>query len=314
MFRRFLILSVVLAGMIVTSCSDDGGGTGGRTGTGGTAGTGGSGTGGTGGGFGPQDCTISALCADCPADSVCETEDECAAGFTCIPSGCLTLQGGDIGLCAPLPGNACQSNADCEEGRECIDVGSAGNRCIKTSPDCESDLDCVRGFSCEDEACVDRRVPCLLDLDCPKSHFCRDEGNSRFCFRVHKNCLEDIDCAGAGPVCADVDADGTKECTGVVDPNQPVPTACVNSDCTDAAAPVCEISGVSTTTICGQYGPCAGGGCAEGFECVELWPDGRSECVPEGGSCSSYRDCPVRQVCASPRDGGPTACQAGVVE
>jgi hypothetical protein len=33
--------------------------------------------------------------------------------------------------------------------------------------------------------------------------------------------------------------------------------------------------------------------------------------VPNGGSCSSFTDCPIRQVCASPRDGGAPSCQAG---
>ena len=56
---------------------------------------------------------------------------------------------------------------------------------------------------------------------------------------------------------------------------------------------------------------CVDGDCAEGFTCTGLWPDGRRECVPDGGSCASYADCPVRQVCASPREGGAPSCQVG---
>lgn len=311
MFRSLLILSVILAGTIATSCSDDAGGTGGRTGTGGTAGNGGSGTG---GGFGPPPCIVSELCVACPADPVCGSEDDCAAGFTCVSSGCSTLEGAEIGICVPLPGGACQTTDQCPPDRECIEQPPGGKRCVKVTPGCDSDRDCVLGFDCEEGECVDRRVPCISDPDCPKNHICVDDGNSQFCHRVHRTCTEFIDCAGAGPLCADIDGDGTKECAGVIDPNQSTPTSCVNSACTEPSAPVCEMAGISTTTICGQYGLCNNGGCADGFECVALWPDGRTECVPTGGSCSSYRDCPIRQVCASPREGGPPACQSGLAE
>jgi hypothetical protein len=65
-------------------------------------------------------------------------------------------------------------------------------------------------------------------------------------------------------------------------------------------------------TQCGQYGLCLDDAdCAAGFSCLGLWPDGRKECVPGGGSCSSVTDCPVQQVCASPREGGAPSCQAG---
>jgi hypothetical protein len=170
----------------------------------------------------------------------------------------------------------------------------------------------VPGFSCEDGSCVDRRLPCDLDDHCPKNHVCVGATNGSFCSRVQVDCMEDFDCVDLSPRCEDIDVDGKKECAGVFDPNQVPSVACVNSMCTDTSAPVCEAAGAGSATQCGQYGLCLDDAdCPAGFNCVGLWPDGRKECVPGGGSCSSFADCPVRQVCASPREGGVPSCQAG---
>ncbi|MGB8328800.1 MAG: hypothetical protein WCE62_01635 [Polyangiales bacterium] len=191
-----------------------------------------------------------------------------------------------------------------------MDVPAQGNRCVKTTPGCNGSFDCVLGFSCEAGACVDRRMACGLDDDCPMNHSC--EGTStRFCARIHRTCYDDFDCGGLAPYCIDVDGDGDKECAGSDHPTNP---ACVNSACTSASAPVCEASSVGSITACGQYGLClTNADCAGGFQCVDLWPDGRKECVPSGGCCDHISDCPERQVCASPRSGGAPSCQAGAV-
>jgi hypothetical protein len=146
----------------------------------------------------------------------------------------------------------------------------------------------------------------------PKNHVCVGATNGSFCSRVQVDCMEDFDCVDLSPRCEDIDVDGKKECAGVFDPNQVPSVACVNSMCTDTSAPVCEAAGAGSATQCGQYGLCLDDAdCPAGFNCVGLWPDGRKECVPGGGSCSSFADCPVRQVCASPREGGVPSCQAG---
>jgi hypothetical protein len=170
----------------------------------------------------------------------------------------------------------------------------------------------VLGFYCESGSCVDRRIPCIEDVDCPKNHTCGGATNSSLCLRIQTDCLFEFDCVGVAPRCEDIDGDGSKECAGVFDPNQPASVACVNSDCADGSAPVCEAAGAGSVTQCGQYGLCLDDAdCAAGFSCLGLWPDGRKECVPGGGSCSSVTDCPVQQVCASPREGGAPSCQAG---
>ena len=110
---------------------------------------------------------------------------------------------------------------------------------------------------------------------------------------------------------ADIDGDGRKECAGAPDSDG---VACVNAGCASPSAPVCEVSLVGSITDCGQYGLClSSADCASGFGCVALWPDGRKECVPTGGSCDRITDCAERQVCASTRFGGAPNCQAGSV-
>jgi len=309
---------LLLSAACVIGCGDDGGGdprgTGGTAGGGGEGGVGGDGgSGGAAGGSVPA-CMTSVLCRACPAEELCGTNDDCTVGSVCIESGCDGLvDGSPIKQCVFAGGGACSSNMPCtDDSRECMAVPEEGMRCIRTAPGCDTSFDCAPGFSCESGSCVDRRVPCDLDEHCPKNHTCGGTANSSFCLRIQRDCLFDFDCSELAPRCVDIDGDGSTECAGTFDPNQPSSEACVNSLCTDSSAPVCEASDAGSATSCGQYGLCSiTTVCADGFSCADLWPDGRSECVPSGGDCASIGDCPVREVCASPRDGGVATCQAG---
>jgi hypothetical protein len=243
---------------------------------------------------------------------LCDTNDDCSVGSVCIESGCDDPGGDAIKHCLFAGGGACTTSAMCPSGRECLEVPGEGNRCVKTTPGCDSRFDCISGFACEDGTCVDRRVPCDLDEDCPKNHLCTTKGASSFCERIQVDCVAAFDCGDLASSCEDIDGDGSTECAGTFDPNDPESNACTNDQCVDLGAPVCEAGGDGATTQCGQYGLCVDGGdCAAGFDCVALWPDGRKECVQDGGSCASYADCPVQQVCASPRGGGAPSCQVG---
>jgi len=315
MTHRWLALPVMaLAFCVGVGCGESAGSP--RANPGGAGGAGAAGgAGGTGGEPWVPLCQTNPLCPACPDDAiVCEGEGGCDANFACIESGCASNEGTPIRICALTTAPFCQTDLDCPEGRVCLDLGEEGYRCVKTTAGCDSDLDCVFGFSCEDGGCVDRRVPCVLDADCPVSHTCETVGLSSFCHRVHLDCEFELDCAGIAPRCEDIDGDGRTECAGSPEPNDPSPTACVSSSCGDASAPVCELSQVGSQTVCGRYGLCVDDDdCVDGFECVGLWTDGRKECVPTGGSCAHITDCPVQQVCASSRAGGPPACQAGAV-
>jgi hypothetical protein len=308
---------LLLSAAFVVGCGSDGvgdpfgvGGTGG--GSGGVGGSGGSGGAGGEGGSIPE-CVTSLICRACPSEGFCSVDTDCSAGSVCIESGCDTLDGGSpIKQCVFAGGGACNTSAMCLAGRECVEVPEEGRRCVRTVPGCDTIFDCPPGFDCESGSCADRRVPCDLDAHCPKNHICSGAGNSTFCVRVQRDCLFDFDCSSLAPRCEDIDGDGNKECAGTFDLNDPSSEACVNTVCTDGSAPVCEVAAAGSATQCGQYGLCRDDNdCAGGFSCVGLWPDGRSECVPGGGTCGSFSDCPVRQACASPRDGGAPSCQAG---
>jgi hypothetical protein len=318
MAYRWLGALLILAAC-AGGCGNDGAaGPRGTGGDGGTAGNGGAGGMGGEGGAAPA-CETSLLCQSCPTEGFCDASDDsndgCSDGYVCIESGCNTPSGAPIGHCVFAGGGACNTTDDCPPERECMDVPIEGKRCVRTTPGCSTRFDCVPGFSCENGSCVDRRVPCDLDSDCPKNHVCASSLFSEFCVRIQVDCAEDFDCFGLAPFCADIDGDGNKECAGEIDPYAPSLDTCLNAECSDPSAPVCEAATVGSASECGQYGLCLDDGdCAGGFSCVGLWPDGRKECVPSGGSCSSFADCDIRQVCASPREGGAPSCQAGYLE
>jgi len=285
----------------------------------GTGGGGSAGSGGSGGEFVPPEpqrpCAVNPLCQACPTEALCDSDGDCAEGFTCIESGCTDLEDGTaIRQCVFAGGGACDDDSFCSDGRQCIEVEGEGKRCIKTTPGCNATRDCVTGFECEQGTCVDRRLPCVLDEHCPKNHVCFGQTNSTFCLRMHVDCLQDFDCVGRAPYCADVDGDGSTECSGSIEPN-PASGACTNDLCGDSGSPVCEATSTGSVSQCGRYGLCEGDvDCASGFGCALLWPDGRRECVPMGGTCSSFADCPPGQACAAPRAGGPAACQVGTLD
>lgn len=323
MAYRWLGVLLVTAACGVGCAADEpgdpfclGNGCGGSDGGGGEGGVAGVGTGGTGGGAGGTGgsvpaCETSPLCQSCPTEGFCDANVDCDVGSVCIESGC-TLDGAAIKRCVFAGGGACNTTDDCPPERECVEVPLEGKRCIKTTPGCSTRFDCVAGFACENGSCVDRRVPCDVDGDCPKNHVCGNSGASEFCVRIHQGCAEEFDCVGLAPHCADVDGDGNSECAGVFDPNAPTLETCTNASCGDPSAPVCEAGMVGSTSECGRYGLClSDDDCVSGDICAALWPDGRKECVPSGGDCTTFTDCPIQQVCAVPREGGPPACQAG---
>ena len=324
-----LFAYVLLAAAAVSGCAEnavspppgsdasvdmDGGidaGFGGMGGLGGFGGMGaGGGSGGVGGGGGDGSwCTTSALCPACPdPDALCDADTPCAVGEVCLSTGC-----DDFKRCFVTGGGACQDNTDC--GNPAYACDQSIGRCLRTEPGCDDSNDCVAGYACEDNDCVDRRVPCESGSDCPHGYTCFfASADQRFCRRITRPCGDDFDCSALGVPCGDADGDGLRECMPSLVPNVPTPVSCANTQCTDAAAPVCESVVEGTVAVCGRFGLCTSiDDCVTGFQCWDLWGDGRAECALPGESCVDSSECSERNVCASARPGEPLACVGGVV-
>jgi hypothetical protein len=115
-----------------------------------------------------------------------------------------------------------------------------------------------------------------------------------------------------GVPCGDADQDGVSECMPSLMPTAPDPVSCDNTQCPGDTAPVCESSVEGTVAVCGRFGPCASiDDCVTGFQCRDLWGDGRQECVLPPVTCVDSSDCSPRTVCASPRTGEAPSCVGG---
>lgn len=252
-------------------------------------------------------CETSPLCPSCPdPESLCDPENPCAIGEVCLPTGCE-----DFSRCFVTGGGACEIDADC--GDPDYHCDQTIHRCLRSSPGCDDSNDCVAGFACESNACVDRRVPCVSGSDCPHGFTCFFASpDQRFCRRISRPCSDDLDCLTLGVPCGDADGDGSKECMPSLTPNAPDALSCDKSQCSEVDAPVCESEPAGSSAVCGSFGLCAQPtDCRTDYECRDLWGDGRAECVRPAGSCVDSTVCALRTVCGSSRQGDPPACVAG---
>jgi hypothetical protein len=309
----------------------DGGIDGGSGGLGGSGGMGGDGgVGGVGGSVGGGSwCTTASLggCPACPdEDALCDDADmPCAVGEVCVSTGCkICLSTGcdDVKRCFVTGGGACDDDADC--GNPAYKCNQSIGRCLRTDSGCDDSNDCLAGFACENNVCMDRRVPCETGSDCPHGFTCFfPSADQRFCRRITRPCADHLDCLVLGVPCGDADGVGAKECMPALMPNTPGAVSCDPTQCMQEAAPVCESAVEGTGAVCGRFGLCASvddcvdcasvDDCVDGFdfECRDLWGDGRAECVLWPGSCGDSSECGPRSVCASPRPGAPPACVGG---
>jgi hypothetical protein len=249
-------------------------------------------------------CETSELCPYCPdRSSLCDERTPCSLGEVCLPTGCE-----DLSRCFAIGGGACEQDQDCANLAYACEPTIG--RCLRLEPGCDDSNDCVAGFACENETCVDRRLPCSGGDDCPHGYTCFVASpDQRFCRRITRPCGDDVDCLVLGVPCGDADGDGAKECMPSLIPNAPDAVSCDIVQCNDGAAPVCETTSEGVEAVCGRFGLCSSTvQCPDGFECRDLWGDGRSECVAGPGSCVDSRSCPPRSLCASPRTGGEPRC------
>lgn len=256
-------------------------------------------------------CMTSVLCPSCPDPTLlCDAENPCTTGEVCVPTGCE-----DFSRCFVAGGGACSNDEDCADPSYACEPTIG--RCLRVVPGCDDSNDCIAGFACENGVCVDRRVPCETPEDCPHGFRCFFASpDQRFCRRIARPCADDLDCLTLGVPCGDPDGNGTRECMPSLMPNEPDAVSCANSQCTGPSAPVCEPTVQGTRAVCGLFGPCVSANdCAVGFECRDLWGDGRPECVLPGGTCTDDPlGCAERTVCASSRAGQAPACLGGTVQ
>ncbi len=170
------------------------------------------------------------LCED--KTNVCQYSSECGQGRVCADGQCLTdcSQGQTCpngascqkGVCEPVSGNQCQSNADCSGGTpKCVD-GS----CV---PACTADADCGgNGLYCDQGACVVDNRPkpnCTTQAECSSNQqclggycrytcsgdqecklidarigYCAKDGTCRDAQEANADCLQSSDCT-QGQVC-----------------------------------------------------------------------------------------------------------------
>ncbi len=183
-----------------------------------------------------------------------------------------------------------------------VDVGAceatdAGERCP-----CVDSRDCEAGQSCEEGACVPRRVGCrpVEGFDCPWGFVCDTTGATFVCRRTLLRCFDDAQCE-PGWRCLDTNGDGDAECIA-----EGVCRA--RGDCADGLT--CATRPAERFASCERFGACgAASDCAAGMECRDLWGDGVRECVEPGG-CASNVECGAGAICATPPEGGPPSCLA----
>jgi hypothetical protein len=222
---------------------------------------------------------------DCPAPTRCLPDDDCL--WLCRE------------LVTPPPGNSCQNDADCTEGRTCglvvDDTGTAW------SPRCLVPLSCAAasGETCDPEA-GDRCVTgictregycspvCAADYDCPEGFLCDqlllplpsgDDAPFRGC------APEDLVKGEVGEACPNGDADCKSGLCLVDEPEGPHPFC--SRECTPGAAE-----------------------CPDGFDCRQSPVDQRNLCQPSlaGGACGNDQDCATGEICTLDPLLGTTLC------
>jgi hypothetical protein len=130
---------------------------------------------------------------------------------------------------------------------------------LRIDPGCDDSNDCVAGFACENNECIDRRVPCETGSVCPHGFTCFfAPPDQRFCRRISRPCGDDRDCLTLGVPCGNADgsADGSKECMPSLFPKAPTPVSCDNAQCIDEAAPVCVFSAGTFGAMAGRSASC----------------------------------------------------------
>ncbi len=208
----------------------------------------------------------------------------------------------------------CVTDDDCEGARRCIE-----GACVA----CLGDLDCVDGYICEADECVEG---CRDDGNCPEGSYCGAEG----CI---EGCADDAHCPEAS-ICVDggcVDCAEFDPCIGVpagcppplmpmcgceTDDDCEPQDVCVEEMCVEgcrddascAPGEICQdmicVSGCRDDGPCGAGEICRGLACVEGCRDDDGCEDGICEdeaCLAYGIGCRVDGDCGAGDRCEADR-------------
>lgn len=186
-----------------------------------------------------HNCVLS-HCAEAAAGgpgSTCTSDDGCANGLGCSPSGLCGYEGT---VCSSDTGFRCATGYICSQGAWTLNPGGqAGDPCRATA-DCASPLNCLRG-TCSYSTTGELGDYCDSSSTCPNLSACR--GNV---------------CGGTGGDCSATEGGGT----GSTD--QCLSGHCVDYGCISLAGDTCRSDGDCAYGSCSSSGICgaAGTGCS----------------------------------------------------
>ncbi|MGE0788630.1 MAG: hypothetical protein AB7S26_23365 [Sandaracinaceae bacterium] len=126
-------------------------------------------------------CTINSDCQDPLVCALGRCRVECTSGRDCaLGLRCMKLPD-VVGVCQ-LPDEAmCSLASDCTAPLVCFMPGG----CL---PECEEDIDCSLGETCQETQCFEREVPfCVYHSDCPYPDICDRE-------QCRRECTTQVDC------------------------------------------------------------------------------------------------------------------------
>jgi len=293
-------------------------------------------------------CPCPGNCEPKPTTTVCETDNDCAAGKVCeLSTGCqdpATCVAGchedaDCSadeLCAqpacftcPCPGSCetkptpvgCTSDTDCADGTVCeLPTGCQGTAtCV---PGCHDNAACPNGERCLQPACFtcpcpgacapDTATGCTDDTDCGDGKVCELSTGCQSPTVCVPGCRTAADC-GANEICNQVQC-FTCPCPGMCEPD-PGPRPCT-SDGNCLPGTVCELgTGCSAPATCvpGCHGAddCGFGERCNQPDCLTCPCPGACEVDPAAG-CTSDANCPTGTVCELGTGcSAPAKCVAG---
>ena len=216
--------------------------------------------------------------------------------------------------CIPFKGD-CRSDAECQEGKICVDYTCTDSRSCTGNEDCNNRIcsdgtcvectpdnttNCQTGYMCDPDRKV--CVQCIEDSDCNPDMECVDG----FCKKIAQNgCITDNDCSEPLSVCLNgncVECTSDQHCSG----STPV---CIANECRECRSNSDCPEGYSCNNYSCEQG--GGGGCVTDNDCVPYFClDGVCvECISDADCGGSGLVCESNSCVAGPECNSDQDCQ-----